>query len=236
MIDLATGSVAGAEALLRVRHPVEGILSPRAVWAALDAPKVGKVLTDQILSLVLADVVQWGAWPEQLGSISVNLSAEALMQDGLADSLLQKLDRKALEPRLLTVEITERVLVDELAPRTRKCLEQLQRHGVRVSLDDFGTGFASLTHLQRLPVDEIKIDKSFVKDLGKGRSGTAIVKSMIHLGRNMGVDVVAEGVETAEQAELLKEWGCRFAQGYYFHRPMPASEFGPIWRTVMKGA
>ncbi|MDJ1466134.1 GGDEF domain-containing phosphodiesterase [Nitratireductor sp. GZWM139] len=236
MIDLTSGKVAGAEALLRIRHPVEGILSPTSVWAALDAPKIGKAITDQILSLVLANLAEWGPWPAQLGSISVNLSTETLMQDGLARSLLQKLDRKALEPHQLTVEITERVLVDELAPGTRQCLEQLQRHGVRVSLDDFGTGFASLTHLQRLPVNEIKIDKSFVNDLGKDSSGTAIVKSMIHLGRNMGVDVVAEGVETAEQAALLKEWGCRFAQGYHFHRPLSASEFGPIWRTVILGA
>lgn len=235
MIDLASGRVAGAEALLRVRHPVEGILSPLSVWAALDAPKVGKAINDHILSLVLADVAEWGSWPAQLGSISVNLSTEMLMQEGLARSLLQKLDRKALEPHQLTVEITERVLVDELAPGTRQCLEQLQRHGVRVSLDDFGTGFASLTHLQRLPVNEIKIDRSFVTDLGKSRSATAIVKSMIHLGRNMGVDVVAEGVETAEQAALLTEWGCRFAQGYHFYRPLPAHEFARIWRAVILG-
>lgn len=100
-----------------------------------------------------------------------------------------------------------------------------------MSLDDFGTGFASLTHLQRLPVDEINIDRSFVSELGKTRSGTAIVKSMIHLGRNMEIDVVAEGVETAKQAALLKELGCRFAQGYYYSKPLPAAQFGPMWHA-----
>jgi EAL domain-containing protein (putative c-di-GMP-specific phosphodiesterase class I) len=205
-----------------------------SIWAALEAPKISRAINDHIVARVLSDLRDWGPWPAQLGSISVNLSTEMLMQHGLARSLLRKLERKSLKPHQLTVEITERVLVDELAPQSRHSLEQLRRHGVRVSLDDFGTGFASLTHLQRLPVNEIMIDRSFVCDLGKSR--TAIVKSMIHLGRNMGIDVVAEGVETPRQAALLKELGCRYAQGYYFSKPLPATEFGPIWCAVIKDA
>lgn len=234
MIDFRSGKVAGAEALLRVDHPADGILSPASIWAALDAPKLSKLINDQMMALVLSDLREWGPWPASVGSISINLSSEMLMQEGLARSLLRKLERKSVKPHQLTVEITERVLVDELAPKTRQCLEQLQRHGVRVSLDDFGTGFASLTHLQRLPVSEIKIDRSFVSDLGQRGTGTAIVKSMIHLALNMGIDVVAEGVETAEQAQLLQEWGCRYAQGYYFSKPLPADEFGAIWCAVTK--
>lgn len=234
MIDLVSGRVAGAEALLRLKNPAGGVRSPTSIWAALDAPKIGKAINDQMLSLVLADLGEWGPWPAELGTISINLSTEILTQEGLARSLLRRLEKNALEPHHVTIEITERVMVDDLAPRARHSLEQLRQQGVRVSLDDFGTGFASLTHLQRLPVDEIKIDRSFVADLGRDRSGTAIVKSMIHLGQNMGVDVVAEGVETAAQAALLKEWGCRFAQGYYFYRPLPAKYFGRIWCAITK--
>lgn len=131
-------------------------------------------------------------------------------------------------PHHLTVEITERVLVDQLSRKSHQALRDLRRHGVRVSLDDFGTGFASLTHLQQLPVNKIKIDQTFVRDLKREGPNAAIVKSMIGLGLNMGIEVVAEGIETAEQAELLREWGCRYTQGYFYHRPMPAKEFATL--------
>lgn len=229
-VDLATGALAGAEALLRVRHPVEGVLSPLSIWAALDAPKVSRAINDRMLRLVLSDLAQWKPWLVEVGSISVNLSTEMLRQEGLGRSLLRRLEGRNLAPRQLTIEITERVLMDDPALRMRRALQDLQSRGMRVSLDDFGTGFASLTHLQRLSVNEIKIDRSFVSALGTGGSGEAIVKSMIGLGRSMGVDVVAEGVETSLQASLLRAWGCRFAQGYYFNRPLPGQEFASIGR------
>ncbi|RYG68137.1 EAL domain-containing protein, partial [bacterium] len=228
MVSLESGSIAGAEALLRIAHPLRGILSPASVWAALDAPKAGKAISDRMIAAILDDLSGWAIWPDGMGTISINLSTETLLQVGFARAILQKIKRKGIAPCQVTVEITERVLIDDLAPVSRQGLLELQRHGMRVSLDDFGTGYASLTHLRKLPVNEIKIDQSFVKDLSDGGPNAAIVKSMIALGLSMGVDVVAEGVETAEQATLLLEWGCRFAQGYYFFKPMPAAEFGRL--------
>ncbi|SFJ48014.1 diguanylate cyclase domain-containing protein [Aerobium aerolatum] len=227
-MDLRNGAIAGAEALLRIDHPSLGIQGPSMIWAALDAPRIGKSINDKMIALVLSDLSQWTPWPEEFGSVSINLSTDILTQPGLSRSLLKKLERSGISTHQLTVEITERVLVDQLSRKSHQALRDLRRHGVRVSLDDFGTGFASLTHLQQLPVNEIKIDQTFVRDLMREGPNAAIVKSMIGLGLNMGIDVVAEGVETAEQGELLREWGCRYAQGYFYHRPMPAKDFARL--------
>lgn len=225
---LETGAVAGAEALLRIAHPMEGTLSPAAIWAALDAPKISRSINERMLALVLSDLSSLRPWPSALGSISVNLSTDMLLHASFAKTILRKLDRKAIAPQQLTVEITERVLVDDLSPNSHRALSELQDHGVRISLDDFGTGFASLTHLQDLPVNEIKIDRSFIERIADKGANTAIVKSMISLGTNMGVDVVAEGVETAKQAKLLRAWGCKLAQGFHFYKPMPQEEFSRL--------
>ena len=234
MVSLATGEVAGAEALLRIDHPLRGILSPASIWQALDAPRISKEISDRMLSLILADLSLWAPWPKALGSISINLSTEMMLQEGLARSILRKIDRRGVAPHQITVEITERVLIDDLPPTAHRSLLDLRSSGVRISLDDFGTGFASLTHLQKMPVDEIKIDQSFIKGLLEDEASAAIVKSMINLGLNLGVDVVAEGVETPEQAKSLRDWGCRFAQGYHFYRPMAANEFGRIFHRSKK--
>lgn len=227
-VDLRSGAIAGAEALLRIDHPRLGIQGPSMIWAALDAPRIGKTINDKMIALVLSDLSQWTPWPKEFGSVSINLSTDILTQPGLSQSLLKKLERNGISTHQLTLEITERVLVDQLSSKNHQALRNLRRHGVRVSLDDFGTGFASLTHLQQLPVNEIKIDQTFVRDLKREGPNAAIVKSMIGLGLNMGIDVVAEGVETAKQAELLREWGCRYAQGYFYHRPMPAKDFATL--------
>jgi diguanylate cyclase (GGDEF)-like protein/PAS domain S-box-containing protein len=228
MMDLRSGAIAGAEALLRIDHPHLGLQGPNMIWAALDAPRISRAINDRMIALVLNDLARWSPWPQALGSVSINMSTEILAQPGLARSLLTKLERKGISTRQVTVEITERVLVDQLSTKSHAALLDLQRHGVRVSLDDFGTGYASLTHLQHLPVNEIKIDQTFVRNLKPDGPNAAIVKSMIGLGLNMGIDVVAEGVETAEQALLLRQWGCRYAQGYFFHRPMPADQFAAL--------
>lgn len=234
MVVLKSGRVAGAESLLRIAHPERGVLGPGIIWAALDAPKISKLVNDRMLSLVVADLSRWKPWPKEFGNISVNMSTEMLLQDGLARSILRRLERHEIMPWQLTVEITERVLIDELAQTTHRALTELQRNGVRISLDDFGTGFASLTHLQKLPLNEIKIDRSFVEGITAGGPNAAIVKSMISLANNMGVDVVAEGVETADQARLLREWGCGYAQGYHFYKPMPGGEFSHLYAKARK--
>jgi len=227
-MDLRSGCVAGAEALLRIEHPQLGILGPGAIWGAFDAARIGRAIDERMISLVLEDLARWSRWAKALGSVSINLSTEILTHPGFFRSLLKKLERRGVATTQVTVEITERVLVDQLSNRSLQTLRELQRRGIRISLDDFGTGFASLTHLQRLPVNEIKIDRTFVHDLTSDGSNSAIVKSMIGLALNMDIDVVAEGVETAEQARLLRQWGCRYAQGNHFHRPIPAAAFARL--------
>ncbi len=228
MMDLRSGCVAGAEALLRIDHPRMGLKGPRTIWSALDAARIGRAINDRMISLVLEDLAAWSPWPQALGSVSINMSTEILTHLGFARSLLTKLDKRGIATSQVTVEITERVLVDQLSSRSHQTLRDLQLRGIRISLDDFGTGFASLTHLQQIPVNEIKIDQTFLKNLKPEGSNAAIVKSMIGLALNMGIDVVAEGVETADQALLLRQWGCRYAQGYYFHRPMRANDFAKL--------
>ena len=203
-------------------------MGPRTIWGALDAARIGRAINDRMITLVLEDLARWSPWPEALGSVSINMSTEILTHPGFFRSLLKRLDRRGIATSQVTIEITERVLVDQLSGRSLQSLRNLQRHGVRISLDDFGTGFASLTHLQRLPVNEIKIDQTFVRDLQSDGSNAAIVKSMIGLALNMGIDVVAEGVETAGQADLLRQWGCPYAQGNHFHHPVRAGDFARL--------
>jgi diguanylate cyclase (GGDEF)-like protein/PAS domain S-box-containing protein len=236
IVSLTTGEVVGAEALLRIARPTGNILSPAAIWAAFETFKVSRLLDGRMLSLVLSDFSRWKLSADERMTVSINLSTEMLLQDGLSRSILRKMERRGVLPQQVTIEITERVLIDNLAPNTHRALSELQRHGVRVSLDDFGTGFASLTHLQKLPVNEIKIDRSFVKALQVNGPNAAIVKSMISLGLNIGVDVVAEGVETAQQAKLLHDWGCPFAQGFHFFKPMSANAFGKLLKHASERA
>jgi EAL domain-containing protein (putative c-di-GMP-specific phosphodiesterase class I) len=176
------------------------------------------------LTQVVADLRNWGEQDVETGHVAVNMSGEHLIQKDFPEWLLTSLRQAGLAPDMLKLEITERVLLDEIACSVASALNELKASGVGVSLDDFGTGYASLTHLRRFPVDEIKIDRSFIQGLAIDSSNAAIVKAMINLGRNLGMDVVAEGVETATQALLLRTWGCETAQGFLYCRPLPAEK------------
>jgi diguanylate cyclase (GGDEF)-like protein/PAS domain S-box-containing protein len=221
-VDLATGGVVGFEALARWRHPARGLLAPAAFAAVFDDPEigigVGRVLRRQIVS----DVARWIDGGHDPGRVFLNLSSAQFGEGDLAEALLADIAAVGLARDRIGVEITETVLLGGNGDRVGPVLDALHAAGIRVALDDFGTGYASLTHLKRFPVDEIKIDRSFVQDLERDPDDAAIVTAVLQLGRSLGLDVTAEGVETEAQARVLLAEGCGYVQGYLYGRPMPA--------------
>ncbi len=220
-ICLRTGAIAGFEALARWDHP-DGIRSPGAFAPALDDPELSRALTAAMLDCILADMARWRARELPFGRIAFNASSSEFVGFDLAAHLKWRLRSIGIAPASLGVEVTEAVFLDGAAESIAATLSELRRAGIEIALDDFGTGFASLTHLRDFPVDVIKIDQSFVRRLDSDAGSRAITDAVLSLGRNLGKTVVAEGVESAEQAQLLKAARCDQVQGYYFGRPMPA--------------
>jgi EAL domain-containing protein (putative c-di-GMP-specific phosphodiesterase class I) len=156
-------------------------------------------------------------------TMEVNLSSKQLRRRELARTVEEALTRAGVEAHTLALDITETVLIGA-SEHNAQALEALKKMGIRLSLDDFGTGYSSLSYLKRLPVDRVKVDRSFVKGLGGNATDTAVVRMIIELCHTLGVEVLAEGVETSEQAALLKDMGCDVGQGYYFARPLRSEE------------
>lgn len=171
------------------------------------------------------------AWREPLSSlhaadslaVSVNLSAKQFQQKDLAQDVLRILGETGLPPSGLILEITESVVMDD-APLTTTIMDELKALGVNLSIDDFGTGYSSFSYLKRFPADYLKIDRSFVDSLGRDAESAAIVSAMVNLAQDLGMKTVAEGIETTDQLELLKEMGCELGQGYYFARPLSSED------------
>ncbi|GBU16597.1 MULTISPECIES: EAL domain-containing protein [Methylobacterium] len=226
-VSFATGRVVGFEALTRWNHAVKGILSPGAFESVFDDAEIGVLLGSNLAEQVVADIAGWLAVGIDPGRVFINLSTAQFADKALAEKLLAVLEQYGVPPERLGVEVTETVLLNGQAERICEVLNALQAAGIRVALDDFGTGYASLTHLKRFPVDEIKIDRSFVSDLTRDANDAAIVTALLRLGRSLGLDVTAEGVETSEQAMFLDLGGCTCAQGYLYSRPMAGRDVPP---------
>ncbi|HEX8084386.1 MAG TPA: EAL domain-containing protein [Solirubrobacteraceae bacterium] len=219
-LALREGGQHGVEALVRWQHPQLGLIAPEGFIGLAEQSDLITRLTHHVLDEALRQCRSWRDDGLDL-RVSVNLSARSLLDRDLAGLIGRLLDRWSLPSSALQVEVTESRLIADV-PRARATLEQLRRLGVAVAIDDFGTGFSSLAQLTRLPVDEIKIDKSFVLGMDTNRSDDAIVRSTIELGRNLHLQVTAEGVETREALDRLDALGCDFAQGYHVGRPLPA--------------
>ncbi len=220
VIDLATRRIAGAEALIRWLHPERGLLPPSAF---IPLAEDGKLICE-IGEWVLHEACTTAAgWPAPV-AVAVNLSPLQFRAPNLLASVSNALARSGLEPRRLELEIVESVMLGK-APAVEQTLRGLREQGVRIALDDFGTGYSSLSYLRRFPVDKIKIDQSFIRDLGQSQDCTAIILAIIGLAQRMNMVVTAEGVESPEQAALLASFGCAQAQGFLFHRPLPPEDF-----------
>ncbi|MFC4588321.1 putative bifunctional diguanylate cyclase/phosphodiesterase [Sphaerisporangium corydalis] len=221
-VCLASGMVEGVEALLRWWHPERGPVSPADFIPLAEQSYLMRQITQYVIDAALEQAALW--WHAGLDvPVSVNVSARDLLDSALPDQLEAGLDRLRLPPKAIQLEVTERILMTDQA-YTADSVHALVELGIPLALDDFGTGYSSLVRLQRLPVDEVKIDGSFVQRLGKSVDDERIVRSIVDLVRSLGLRSVAEGVETEEVAQRLREMGCDSGQGWRFAEPMPASE------------
>ena len=221
-LELASGNVTGVEALVRWRHPTRGLLPPADFLPVAEQTGLIHSLTRYVLDEALRQCKQWRSVGFDLG-IAVNLSARSLASNELADEVRKLLDEHEVPASALTLELTESAIMSDPF-RAVVVLSKLRRMGVRLSIDDFGTGYSSLAYLKRLPVTEIKIDRSFVANVAADEDDAAIVLSTIQLAQSLRLGVVAEGVETAETFDSLTTFGCHRVQGYFLARPLPAPE------------
>jgi predicted signal transduction protein with EAL and GGDEF domain len=220
LFQLAGSVVSGCEALLRWRHPERGLVSP-AEFIPL-AEETGLIVP--LGSWVLRQACTEAAgWPNAL-KLAVNVSSVQFRNRGLLTTLMAALAESGLPAGRLELEITESVLLNDDS-HTLETLHQLRQIGVRISLDDFGTGFSSLSYLRAFPFDKMKIDRSFVQEIGSSRKTMVITKSLIKLATGLEMSITAEGVETQEQLDWLKAAGCTEVQGYLISRPLPVAQF-----------
>ena len=220
---LRSGLMTRAEILLRWNHPTRGLLSPAVFVPLAERTGLIKPLTDWVLDRAMQQCRIW----QDAGApihVAVNVSAKSLLDQAFPSKVQSLLDKWGIDPRFLKIEITETSIMADPA-HALAILSMLQSMGVRLSVDDFGTGYSSLTHLRELPIDEIKIDKSFVTGMMRSDADAAIVRTVIDLGHNLGKQVCAEGVEDEETWRLLCEMGCDLAQGYWISRPLTATAF-----------
>ncbi len=219
------GRITGAEALVRWQHPRRGLMSP-AEFIPL-AEETGLILPMglKVLETACAQLVTWAAQPKMAHlTLAVNVSARQFHHPDFVDQIEAVLDQTGASPQKLKLELTESLLLDDVEDIIAK-MTALKARGVGFSLDDFGTGYSSLSYLKRLPLDQLKIDQSFVRDILTDANDAAIARTIVALAQSLGLGVIAEGVETEEQREFLARQNCRAFQGYLFGRPQPAEEF-----------
>jgi len=228
-VRLTDGRVAGAEALLRWNHPERGVVAPDEFIPLVEKTVLLAPLTSYVMEHVMR---QWRTWADEGMAIpiAINLSPRSLLARNLPEEVASKLERFEMPASFLRMELTESFLMSD-SGRSTAVLDGLAQSGVSLSIDDFGTGYSSLSYLKRLPIDEIKIDRSFVMDMNTDGDDFMIVRATVDLGKNLGLRVVAEGVEDRETFDRLADFGCDEAQGYYIARPMPLDEFGR-WLSV----
>ncbi|HET6789604.1 MAG TPA: EAL domain-containing protein, partial [Aquabacterium sp.] len=225
-LSLATGEVLGAEALVRWQHPTRGLVPPMQFIPFAEQTGFIRVLTGWVIERCARHCAELRDQGLAL-KCSVNLSTRDLLDQDLPGKLERLLAGARLSPTALCLEITESAIMDD-PQRALQTLERLHEMGLKLSIDDFGTGYSSLAYLKRLPVDELKIDKSFVMNMESDLQDAKIVRSTVDLAHNLGLNVVAEGVENAKSWKLLAGLNCDEVQGYLIARPMPAAQF-PQW-------
>ena len=223
IVDIRSGEVSEFEALIRWRHPSLGLMSPDRFVGVAEETGLIIPIGKWVLERSCRQIAEWQSSIDRKLSVSVNLSAKQLMHPSLTVTVEQILLETGLHPKQLKLEVTESTVMEH-SERSMAVLKELDQIGILLSTDDFGTGYSSLSYLQQFPFDRMKIDRSFVEKLGADKKSDAIVKTILMLGINLGLEVVAEGIETAAQLELLQTLGCRLGQGYLFSRPVAAEE------------
>src|SRR5208282_4176824 len=222
-VDLKDDKVVGAEVLIRWRHPKRGLILPADFMPVANASSMSGDIAFWVIESACRQGRQWQHNGHAI-RLGVNLSPSQLQSGDLAAVVKSVLQDAGFSPSLRELEVTENILLED-DERARNIFRRIQDLGVSIALDDFGTGYASLTYLKKFPLDRLKIDQSFVRELRAGSGDAAIVGSTITLTRLLGLSVIAEGIEDRATADLLRSMGCEEGQGYYFGRPMSAAEF-----------
>lgn len=231
-VDLATGRVLGVEALARWNHPDLGLVYPNRFVPVAEETDLIIPMGEWVLREACRQLKEWHQDGAPQISVSVNVSSRQLQRGNLIESVDVALESSGLSPEFLEIELTEGTLGSD-TEMARRTLERLRTLGVKVSIDDFGTGYSSLSYLQQFPIDKLKIDKSFVSDVGPERT-SALPAAIIGLARSLGLDVIAEGVETTDQMRVLAELGCYKMQGFLFSRPLRPSDVRPFIAEAFK--
>jgi EAL domain-containing protein (putative c-di-GMP-specific phosphodiesterase class I) len=224
-IDLVGAALAGYEALLRWRHPEHGVVPPEEFVPILEETGLIVPIGEWIVRTAVKQMAAWHATGLAHIPVAVNLSARQFLQDDVVALVEELLEEAGIAPHLLELELTESLSMAD-PERSLAIMHRLRALGVTLSIDDFGTGYSSFAYLKRLPIDKLKIDKSFVHDMVHSEDARAIVQAIVAMAHRMHLRVVAEGVESAAQALALRELGCDQAQGYYYARPLDALEAG----------
>jgi diguanylate cyclase (GGDEF)-like protein/PAS domain S-box-containing protein len=229
-INLSTGEISGAEALLRWTHPTRGIVSPAQFIPVAEDCGLILPIGNWVLREACKQARTWMEAGLPLGAMGVNISAVEFRNEGFLDGVFAILKDTGLDPKFLELELTESVLMKH-PESTASILQALRAEGVRVAVDDFGTGYSSLSYLQKFSIDALKIDQSFVRRITTAPDETTIVTAVISMARSLKLRVVAEGVETVKELEFLQAHQCDEAQGYYFSRPVPPEPFAQLLET-----
>lgn len=225
--ELATGRIVGAEALLRWPRP-DGLLTPEDFLPLVRRHGLITAITDLVLNRALDDALAWQS--ASLGlPVAVNLFAPSLANLGIPAQITTALADRGLDPRVLTVEITEDLFLDDME-RTRTVLDQLRHSGIRIAIDDFGSGYSALSYLRDLPIDEVKLDSTFIAPIPVDERAAAVVRAVVDLCHTLNLTTVVEGVEDAETAARLREFGCDVGQGYHFSPPLTSDELLELLR------
>jgi diguanylate cyclase (GGDEF)-like protein len=229
-VDLRTGRITGAEALIRWTHPTRGPIPPAEFIPVAEDCGLILPIGDWVLRQACSQARLWANAGLPAIKMAVNVSAMSFRDDKFLEGVFAILSETGMDPRNLELELTESVLMKR-AETTASILQNLRERGVGVAVDDFGTGYSSLSYLRRFPVDALKIDQSFIRQLSADSDDTAIVTAVIGMARSLNLRVVAEGVETQEELAFLKAHQCDDAQGYYFSRPLLPGEFAELLKA-----
>jgi len=227
-ISFPDHKVVGAEALIRWNHPQIGMVNPIEFIHLAEQTGLILPLGEWVLAEACRQQVAWIARGLPPMKIAVNMSSRQFRQDDLAQRVADIFSEVGVDPKDITLELTESMVMHDV-DATLVTLRALKNLGVRISLDDFGTGYSSLSYLRRFPIDELKIDKSFINDIHTNRDDAAIASAIIAMAVSLGLSVIAEGVENAAQVKRLTEMGCNQVQGFYFGRPVSAAQFVALY-------
>jgi len=230
IVDLRTGFLEGVEALLRWDHPERGLVGPTEFISIAEDTGLIVGIGDWVLRTACIQAAQWLDEHElpRPFKLSVNLSARQLTDRSLGESVVRAREHSGLPTGSLALEVTESVF---LQPEAIALLTELRGHGVRIMLDDFGTGYSSLSYLRQFEVDALKIDRSFISELGERRRDALLVSALVQMASALNIDAIAEGVETTQQAQMLRVLGCGLAQGYLFARPLTIEDATAVMRA-----